>query len=86
MVIIFTVHSTRQLQYGRVPGAFLAFSLLPGIVRVVMLSGVVVDWRFTWTCAYAYSLTINVSIRVLNFCGWSQPRNFLNSEIYVRWW
>ena len=35
-------------------------------------------------CAHSYSLitATYVFICVLNFCGWSQPRNFLHSKIF----
>ena len=64
-------------------GAFLAFSLLPGIRRTkavtLWLSGVVVDRTFTsgGVDVRAQSLfvdhrRVNVSIHMLNFRGWSQ--------------
>ena len=80
-----------RLHNGRAPGAF----LLPGIEKAnyrccnAVVSGVVIDWTFTsggvdvhahlfvdHCCAY-------FRIRVLNFHGWSQLRNYFNSEIYL---
>ena len=75
---------TFGLHNGRVPEAFLGFSLLPGmgraryvsLVLMLWLSGVVIDWTFpqeVWMFAHTYSLIIAVFIHVLNFRGWSQP-------------
>ena len=56
---------------------------------MMWLSGVVVDWAFTSggmdvrVEAYLFDhRRINVFICVLNFRGWSQLRNYFNSEIW----
>ena len=58
------------------------------LVVTLWLSGVVVDRTFTpggvdvCACLFVDHCCINVFIRVFNFRGWSQPRNYFNSEIF----
>ena len=44
-----------------------------------MLLAVVVDWTFTPGGLNFYA---HLLFCMLNFCGWSQPRNYFNSEIF----
>ena len=51
------------------------------------MSGVVINWAFTSESvsmhAYLFTRHINVFIRMLNFRGWSPPRNFPDLQ-YVK--
>ena len=56
------------------------------LAAMLWLSGVVIDhlsWE-VWTCTRKLidHRHVNVFVRVLNFHGWSQPRNYFNSEIF----
>ena len=79
----FTLKIIRRENFCGVSGEFLAFCLLPSIRRVVdgtFTSGGLdlhTHKLFHWllSCKFIFS--------VLNFCGWSWPRNLLlNSEIF----
>ena len=85
-----------QLQYGRAPGAFLTFSLLPGIGRTgvslsvtLWLSGVVVNRTFTSggidVCTRLFVVDhrhVNVFIRVLNFRGVILTAKFSRTTVF----
>ena len=80
-----------RLHNGRAPGAFLVFSLIPGIGRVGIAGCNAVAVRsscrsdiYLGRCGRACTL-IRWSLLhkcLLNFRGWSQPRNCFNSEIF----
>ena len=58
------------------------------LVVTLWLSGVVIDWTFTsggvdiGTHLFIDHCCVHVFIRMLNFHGRSQPRNYFNSEIF----
>ena len=59
------------------------------LLAVMLWLSVVVNWIFTSggvdVCAQSLFVDyrcVNVSVRVLNFRSWSQPRNCFNSEIF----
>ena len=79
------------LQCGRVPGEFLAFSLLPGIGRAwYHWLYIVVDQTFTsgggggrvdlHTLIHDHNLCVCVC--VFNFHGWPRQQNYFNSKIF----
>ena len=86
------VFNGRRLHNGRVPGAFLVSGLLPeptiaGCNAVAFRSSRRLD-IYLGRCGRSRTLIfvdhccVNVFIHVLNFRGWSQPRNYFNSEIF----
>ena len=74
--------------YGRAPGEFRAFGLLPGNRRAMYPLAVVVERTFiSGGVEFTRTLTHCSSprkfyFRVLHFRGWSRPRNYFNSEIF----